>query len=226
VTRAELRTLVYELTGRPSSYPRLSTTQIDAYVASGMMRFAQETLPPALIDFVSLSLVNGTDTYTVSGLPLRILSIQIGGVPLTVTTLQRLYVEVPGFQSASNATPTHWMQMGKDGTTGSSRVRFYPTPNTSLTASVAVLKKPAALPSSGSIVEWDELEQEAFAYFAAWRHFQNKTEADQGGFGQAMMANFDKLVNDYRRYNSLESYVSQESTSQAAWRTQPVQGGQ
>lgn len=226
MTRAELRALVYELTGRPSSYPRLTTTQIDAYLASGAMRFAQETLPPALVDFVSLSLTSGTATYTVSGSPLRILSIQIGGVPLTPTTLQRLYVEVPGFQSASNATPTHWLQMGRDASTGSSKVTFYPTPNASLTASVAVLKKPAAIPSSGSIVEWDDLEQEAFAYFAAWRHFQNKTEVDQGGFGKMMMENFERLVGEYRRYNSLDSFVGQESTSQAAWRTQPVQGGQ
>ena len=221
MTRAELRALVYELTGRPSTYARLSTSQIDSYAMEGMMRFAQETLPPSLIDFVSLSLSNGTATYTVSGSPLRILSIQVSGTPLIPTTLQRLYVEAPGFQSASNAAPTHWMPMGRDGSTGSSVVRLYPTPSSSLTASVAVLKKPAALPASGSILEWDELEQQAFAYFAAWRHFQNKTEQDQGSFGKMMMENYKELESNYRRYNSTGSFDSQDALSQNLWRTTP-----
>jgi len=227
LTRAELRTLVYELVGRPSTYARLSATQVDAYVAEGMMRFAQETLTPALIDFVSVSLTSGTPTYTVSGSPLRILSIQVSGVPLTPTTLQRLYVAVPGFQSASNAAPTHWMTMGRDGSTGSSVVRLYPTPGSSLTASVAVLKKPAALPSSGSILEWDELEQQAFAYFAAWRHFQNKQEQDKDGFAKMMLDNYQSLESQYRRYNSLESFQSQDALQQGAWRSTPPapQGG-
>lgn len=225
MTRAELRTLVYELTGRPSTYPRLTTTQIDAYVAEGMMRFAQETLSPALIDFVSVSLTTGVATYTVSGSPLRILSIQVGGTPLTQTTLQRLYVEDPGFQSASNAAPREWMTIGRDGSTGSSKVRLYPAPSADSTASVAVLKKPAALPSSGAILEWDDLELQAFAYFAAWRHFQNKTEADQGEFSAKMMANYEKLESQYRRYNSLGSFDSQDAISQAGWRS-PMQGGQ
>lgn len=226
MTRAELRTLVYELVGRPSTYARLSTTQIDAYVAEGMMRFAQETLTPALIDFVSVALSSGTPTYTVSGSPLRLLSIQVSGAPLIPTTLQRLYVAAPAFQSALNAAPTHWMSMGRDGSTGSSVVRLYPTPNASLTASVAVLKKPAALPSSGSILEWDDLEQQAFAYFAAWRHFQNKTEQDQSGFAKTMMENYSQLESQYRRYNSLESFNSQDALQQSAWRSPPQpQGG-
>jgi len=227
LTRTELRTLVYELTGRPSTYARLTTTQIDAYVAEGMMRFAQETLAPALIDFVTVSTASGTPIYTVTGSPLRILSIQIGGTLLTPTTLQRLYAAYPAFQSASNATPTHWMLMGRDGTSGSSVVRLYPTPNATLSASIAVLKKPAALPSSGSILEWDELEQQAFAYFAAWRHFQNKSEQDKDGFSKMMMDNYQNLESQYRRYNSLGSFESQDALQQTTWRSAPPpqQGG-
>jgi hypothetical protein len=225
VTRAELRTLVYELVGRPSTYARLTTTQIDAYVAEGMMRFAQETLPPSLVDFVTVALASGTASYAITGSPLRILSVAVSGVPLTPTTLQRLYVTYPAFQSASNATPTHWMAMLRDAS-GNPKLTFYPTPDATVNASVAVLKKPAALPSSGSILEWDDLEQHAFAYFAAWRHFQNKTEQDQDDFAAKMLANYKDIEGNYRRYNSLDSFVTQESLSQAIGRTPMQQGGQ
>lgn len=224
MTRAELRAQVYELTGRPSDYTRLTTTQIDEYVNEGAQRMAQETLPPSLVDFVSFNTANGTSTYAVTGSPLRVVSLQVGGNILTPITLQRLYVQVPGFQSASNGTPTHWISLGRDGTTGSTSVRLYPTPSSTLSVSAAVLKKPAAMPTSGEILEWDELEQFGLAYYAAWRHLQNKTEVDGDDHAGKMMANFMAIVDMYRRINSVDSYNSQEAGAQTGWRT-PVQGG-
>lgn len=221
MTSAELRTQVYELTGRPSNYARLTSAQIDQYVNEGMMRLAQETLPPALLSFVTVTTANGTAVYEVAGSPLRVVSMQVGGNILTPATLQRLYVQAPGFQSASNGTPTHWINMGRDGTSGSTKVRLYPVPSSILSVSCVVLQKPAALPGSGQILEWDELEQYALAAYAAWRHFQNKTEVDGDDHAGKLMGNFQTIVDSYRRNNSADSYNSQEAGVQAGWRTQP-----
>jgi len=224
MTRAELRTQVYELTGRPSTYARLSTTQIDEYINEGMMRLAQETLPPSLIDFVTIATANGTSVYEVTGNPLRITSIVYGGVVLEPTTLQRLYAAVPGWQSASTGTPTHWLPLGR-GATGYLQYKLYPTPSAVANATVGVLKKPGALPTSGEILEWDELEQYALAYYGAWRHLQCKTEADQDGHADKMLANFNAIVDMYRRNNSVDSVNSQTAGYETGWRTSAPQGG-
>lgn len=222
MTRAELRTQVYELTGRPSTYARLSTTQIDEYVNEGMIRLAQETLPPALLDILSINTANNTANYETTGNPLRIVSIAVGGNVLEATTLQRLYASVPGWQSASTGTPTHWMNYGR-GATGYLQYKLWPTPSSTAAASVVVLKTPAAMPSSGEILEWDELCQYGLAYFAAWRHLQNKTEVDSDGHAEKMLQNFNTIVDMYRRINGVESFNSQESQLQTVWRQQ--QGG-
>lgn len=223
MTRAELRLQVRELTGRPPDYTRLTDAQIDAYVNEGMLKFAQETLPPALLSIVDVAVSSGTSAYVVSGAPLRVVSIALNDIPLAATTLPRLMVEAPAWQSAANGVPAQWFQMGK--TAGNPGVRLYPPPNASGTAKALVLLTPDAMPSSGDIAQWDELEQEAFAYYAAWRHLQNKTEVDQAQHSDKMMANYQRLEDLYRRINSVDSYASQTSQSEAAWRTQPVQGG-
>jgi len=212
---------VRELTGRASDYPRLTDPQIDNYVTEGMLKFAQETLPPALLSIVDVSVSTGTSAYVVSGAPLRIVSVSLNDSPLAPTTLVRLMVEAPGWQSASNGTPKQWFQMGK--TSGNPGFRVYPPPSAGGTAKALVLLTPDALPSSGDIAQWDELEQQAFAYYAAWRHFQNKTEVDQANHGDKMMANYQRLEDLYRRTNSVDSFISQSAQSEAAWRTQPVQ---
>lgn len=220
MTRAELRTLVYDLTGRPTTYSRLTTTQIDEYLNEAAMRFAQETLPPSLLDTVSFNTVNGTHTYEVTGIPLRVVSVALAAAPLTQTTLQRLAVSYPAWSSAASGTPTHWFPIGRDGTTGSTKVRLWPTPGSTLAATATVLKKPAALPSSGEILEWDELECYGFAYFAAWRHLSCKTEVDEDGAKDTFRQNFDAMLEQYRRINGVESYQSQEAGVQSGWRAQ------
>lgn len=220
MTRAELRTMVYELTGRPSDYARLSTTQIDDYAYSGAVRLAQETLPASLLDFVTVTTANGTSTYKVTGNPLRVVSAQVGGVVLTPITIQRLYTARPDWQSTSNGTPTHWLSLGRDGVDGSPNIRLWPTPGSVLSVSVMVLKKPATLPSSGEILEWDRIEQEALAYYAAYRHLSNKAETDQDGTKDAMLKAFQDIVDMYRRLNGVDSFNSQEAGVQTGWRTQ------
>ena len=181
---------------------------------------AQESLPPSLVDFVTVNTSSGTASYEVGTTPLRILSVQIGGAVLIPTTLQRLYVSHPAWQSASNATPTHWIAMGVGAVTGNPKITLWPTPNATLAASVGVLKKPAALPSSGEILEWSDLEALGLAYYSAWRHLSLKTEVDQEGVRDLFKQNFDAIVERQRRLNSVESFNSQESGVQMGWRSQ------
>lgn len=219
MTSAELRTAVRDLTGRPASYARLTDAQIDAYVAEGATRFAQETLPPGLLDSVSINTSNGVSTYEVSGNPLRVVSAFISGEPLVLITSQRLFVSHPAWPGAASATPTHFFLVGRDATSGNPKLRLWPTPNATMAMTVTVLKKPSALPGSGEILEWDLLEQNAFADFDAHKHLSLKTEVDQDNARDVFKARFDSTVDLYRRINDVDSYHSQKAGTESGWRT-------
>lgn len=213
MTTAELRTLVYDLTGRPSTYARLTSAQVDSYVREGMFDLAVQTFTPSLLDVSTFSTVNGTSTYSLAGNPLRVASMSLGGLTLKDTNISRLIVESPGFNSASTGSPTHWFLIGR-GTSGESKVRLWPTPNATLTVTVVSLRAPAALPGSGQILEWDEFEQYALAYYAAWRHLSCKTEIDGDQSRNEYLSRYSTMADTIRRGYSLNSFGSKISSDE------------
>lgn len=71
----------------------------------------------------------------------------------------------------------------------------------------------------GEILEWDLLEQNAFADFAAHKHLSLKTEVDQDNARDVFKARFDSTVDLYRRINDVDSYHSQKAGTESGWRT-------
>lgn len=213
MTRAQLRTAVRELAGRPASYARLSDDQIDAYAVEGMTRLAEETLPPSLVDTVTITTANGTASYAVGTTPLRIILLVLSGNVLDQVTTRAIYSTIPTWESASVGTPTHWWRQGIDAS-GNPKVTLYPCPGSTMSIKAVVLKRPAVLPSSGEILEWTLLEQQAIANYAAWRHLRCKTEADGSNHAELLMADFNAIRDLYARINGVDSYASDESDAQ------------
>lgn len=179
MTGTALRALVRGLVGVPSSYPRLTDSDIDAYVDELMHELAWDGEPLSLQDSDLIDIVAGTSVYTCTKKFLWLDTVNAFDVnlePISYADLQRVS---PNWQSQGRGTPQYYVIDGSDAS-GFFKIRLWPTPATSGDDALNPrgIVEPTSMTTigSGSLTQWPSLMGHKFAKGAAYRALQNLTE--------------------------------------------------
>lgn len=174
MTGDSLRSTVRDLVGvgDATAYPRLTDANINAYVNRAMHQLAVKAEPLALQATYTQSIAAADSTYELNAVALRIMSVNVSGVPLKPISFAELDQQYPGWSVSGNTTPSHYVIEGVN-SSGYMKLKLWPTPPAAISSGLEVrfLAAPTSLTTitTGVLTEWPEYVCDGFACFAAWR---------------------------------------------------------
>lgn len=161
-TLADLRSRFQLMAADDGTY--WSTAEIDTWLNDAQRDFAARTLSVRASSTIALS--NATPTYNLPTGTIRILRVTLNNAPLYRENEFRMDRLAPTWMS-STGTPSAYLY-GLDGAT---TVRFYPTPNGSMTATVYVAKTPSDLANTSDVSTIPQEYHHALVLYALSKAF-------------------------------------------------------